>query len=124
MINQKSLVKIKELEVFALSGGRLDRKDLDFLFLCILQDEYEDVYIASLLLLTESELDVVQELMSRYSELPQKVRLMLLSFLASLDFVECYLFLFEMIKTYEFIEELNVTVYSLSQTHYLILAAN
>ena len=118
-MNQKAIfVKIKDIELDILSGAELTDDQVDFLFSCLVGDGSREVHVAALLILSEAELPIVQRLMDSFDQFSVEVRHLLLSFLATTDFVECYVFLLSIVKRYRFEEEVTIAIYSLAYTHY------
>ena len=118
---ETELKLIKDLGLDVLAGKELTQEDIDFLFSCLKPSFSSDVHIAALLLLTESDDDVLDQVMERYSGLPVSVQHLLISYLTTTDYIQCFVFLFNIIKTASSEEEVNVAIFSLAQTHYFIL---
>ena len=78
-------------------GGTLEQKEYDVLFTCLRKKD-EKVIDAALLIITESDHDILQRLIKEFDTVNKTARLLALTYLASTDSAECYLFLLDRLK--------------------------
>lgn len=114
------LSKIKDLELALIAGYEMAQSDIDFLFSCLLATVSEEARHAALLLLTESDDTVLDLLMDRYGEFSVEVRHLMLSYFTTTDYVQCYVFLLDILKQAPSEEEVNIVVFCLANTDYFI----
>ncbi len=119
-MKDKQLFLIKELEMNLIAGVELTSDDIDFLFSSLSESFGEDVQLAALLLLVESDDSVLDLVIQNYSSFSTSVKHLTLSYLTTTDYVNCFLFLFELIEQSPSDEEVNIAVVSLAYTDYYI----
>jgi len=116
--NKKYLKRIKSIQYGLHTDSAINEEKLSYLYNAIDKSDDQDVIIAALLVITETEIDVITDFLNKFSLFSEQVRLLAIPMLACTDYVECYDFLFEYLQKFPKSNEAIVIVYTLSTTHY------
>jgi hypothetical protein len=121
-VSKSAVKKIKNLEMQLLLGADLNAQHVEELyeFLKTFPDS-DDVVIAALLILTESNEDVVLDFLNRFNSLGSNVQRLSIPCLVSTDYVEVYVWLIELLEVAEDDELIEIVIFSLSVTHYPVI---
>ncbi len=113
--------RIKSLEYDVMLGDVLRQEDVEFLYSCLTTLYSDDVFIAALLFITESDLDVLLPCLKRFDMFQKKAQLIAIPFLACTDYLDCYEFLLDRLGKGVSEEEALLICSSLASTHYPVL---
>lgn len=96
----------------------LTYNELFFLYRSLKTCDDDEVIVAALLIITDSDLDIVVDFTQKFHLFPSKVRQLAIPLMACTDFVEIYDYLLKYLKDNSSSEEAVVIIYSLSVSHY------
>ncbi|MBH38394.1 hypothetical protein CL658_05115 [bacterium] len=121
MIFSKKIRLIKTIQQKNFRNESFSDEDISFLLSCVTHEHSDGVYTASLIALTESSNAILDVLIKEFHALQDQAQMLAIPMLACTDYVKCYYFLLERLKSSDSMDEVAMISMVLSSTHYLIV---
>jgi hypothetical protein len=121
-VTNELLYEITDLDFKGYYGYIYKKEDISFL-IKTLSDEYsDDIYIAALSIFMMGEDSLVETFINYYFKVLPRARFLALPMMASSDSVNVYVFMLKLLKTSEDLDEVEIVIACLADTHYPVIA--
>lgn len=118
----KLLSQITDLDFKGYSGYRYKKDDILFLVKSLTEAHSDEIYIAALSIFMLGEDSLVETFLEYYFQVSFRARFLALPMMSSSDSVNVYVFMLKLLKTSEDLDEVEIVIACLAETHYPVIA--
>ena len=121
-MSTKLLSQITDLDFKGYSGYSYKKEDIDFLIKSLADEHSDEIYIAALSIFMMGDDRLTETFLEFYFKVSLRARFLALPMMASSDSVNVYVFMLKLLKTSEDLDEVEIVIACLAETHYPVIA--
>ena len=118
----KLLSQITDLDFKGYSGYSYKKEDIDFLIKSLADEHSDEIYIAALSIFMMGDDRLTETFLEFYFKVSLRARFLALPMMSSSDSVNVYVFMLTLLKTSEDLDEVEIVIACLAETHYPVVA--